>query len=324
MNNKLVFGQYYNAKSIIHNMDARIKMLFSIFFMVTLFIVPRNNFLILGLMAGVIFVIILLSRVPISKYLKSVKYVAMLLIISFIFQLIFNQEGEPLLTYQHNITTINIIISAVILLVFFLIRKYLPLKLIFFILVVIGICYLLGFNIYGTVLKSYDLKIYSGALISGSFIVLRVFVLIMSSTVLTLTTKPTDINNGLESLLMPFEKIGIKTSILAMMISISLRFIPTLFLETEKILKAQASRGVDFNEGRLKDKIVQIVSLLVPMFIISFKRAEDLADAMEARGYIPGEKRTKLVKLQLTAFDVLTLVFGLLILSAVIILRVIL
>ena len=92
-----------------------------------------------------------------------------------------------------------------------------------------------------------------------------------------------------------------------MMISIALRFIPTLFNETNKILKAQASRGVDFNEGKFTEQVKQIVSLLIPMFVISIKRAEDLADAMEARGYIPGEKRTKLVEMKFRLLDYISM-----------------
>jgi energy-coupling factor transport system permease protein len=91
------------------------------------------------------------------------------------------------------------------------------------------------------------------------------------------------------------------------MISIALRFIPTLFNETNKILKAQASRGVDFNEGKFTEQVKQIVSLLIPMFVISIKRAEDLADAMEARGYIPGEKRTKLVEMKFKVLDYISM-----------------
>ena len=93
-----------------------------------------------------------------------------------------------------------------------------------------------------------------------------------------------------------------------MIIAIALRFIPTLINETNKILKAQASRGVDFNEGSLKEKVTQIISLLIPMFVISFKRAEDLSNAMEARGYIIGEKRTKLDELKLKWRDYLCLI----------------
>ena len=119
----------------------------------------------------------------------------------------------------------------------------------------------------------------------------------------------TDLTNAIEWYLKPLEYLKIKTSIFAMMISIALRFIPTLFNETNKILKAQASRGVDFNEGKFMEQVKQIVSLLIPMFVISIKRAEDLADAMEARGYIPGEKRTKLVKMKFKAFDYITISF---------------
>ena len=142
------------------------------------------------------------------------------------------------------------------LVIYFIFRKYLPLKGLIFVIVCLGILYMFKYPIYGNRLVSYEINIYSDGLINGSFIVARVLILIMFTTILTLTTKPTELNDGIESLLSPLEKIHIKTSIFAMMISIALRFIPTLFLEAEKILKAQASRGVDFNEGKLKDKIV--------------------------------------------------------------------
>ena len=103
-----------------------------------------------------------------------------------------------------------------------------------------------------------------------------------------------ELNQGLESLLKPLRFFKLNPSIFTMMIAIALRFIPTLINEANKILKAQASRGVDFKEGKLKDKIGQIISLIVPMFVIAYRRAIDLSDAMEARGYIPGEKRTKI------------------------------
>ena len=155
-------------------------------------------------------------------------------------------------------------------------------------------------------------------LFSALFIVLRVLTLIMFCNILTLTTKPTDLNNALESLLKPLEKIKIKTSIFAMMVSIALRFIPTLFNEMDRILKAQASRGSDFNEGSLRQKIKQVISILVPMFIISFKRADDLSLAMEARGYIPGEKRTKINILKMKFFDyVLLILFNLLLIGLI-------
>ena len=107
-----------------------------------------------------------------------------------------------------------------------------------------------------------------------------------------------------------------------MMISIALRFIPTLINETTKILRAQASRGVDFNEGKIKDKIFQIVSLLVPMFAISYNKAEDLANAMEVRGYIPGEVRTRINVLKYRLADVLTFVFMIIFFGLVILFKI--
>ena len=165
-------------------------------------------------------------------------------------------------------------------------------------------------------------KNYDSGLITGSFLVLRVFVIIIASTTLTLTTKPTDLTNAIEWYLKPLEALKIKTSIFAMMISIALRFIPTLFNETNKILKAQASRGVDFKEGSLFEQIKQIISLLVPMFVISFKRAVDLADAMESRGYIPGAKRTRVTKLSFHFRDLVSFVLVAGLLTTLIVLRV--
>ena len=128
------------------------------------------------------------------------------------------------------------------------------------------------------------------------------------TSLLTLSTMTTDINNGLEGILSPLKLLHINVGVFSMLISLTLRFIPTLIEESRKIMKAQASRGVDFEEGKLKDKIKQIISLLIPMFVISFKRADELSNAMEARGYVIGEKRTKLDELKLKWRDCLCLV----------------
>lgn len=319
--NNLSFGQYYHTNSSIHKMDARTKIIVSILFMIGLFVIPRNNFMLLGLFILFTIVVVLLTKVPIKKFLKSIKFVTYLLVFSFVFQVIFNRGGELLYTLNHNLTIANIAICLVVLILLFCFKKKIPLFFIVFLIVLVGGFIFLQYPIYGKVLTNYNINIYTEGVLTGSFVILRVLVLIVSSAILTLTTKPTDLNNGLESLLKPFGK---KTSILAMMISIALRFIPTLFQETDKILKAQASRGVDFNEGKLREKISQVVSLLVPMFIISFKRAADLADAMEARGYIPGEKRTKLVKMKFTIKDVIYMFSVVLLITSVILYRVIL
>ncbi|ERJ12356.1 energy-coupling factor transporter transmembrane component T family protein [Haloplasma contractile] len=150
-------------------------------------------------------------------------------------------------------------------------------------------------------------KIHEGALTRGAQIILRLILIVSFTSLLTFTTKPTDLTVGLESVFSPLKIIKFPAAELALMISISLRFIPTLLEETQKIMKAQTSRGADFTDGKLKEKVLQIVSLLVPMFIISFKRAEDLANAMEARGYIPGKERTRLNQLKLKLRDYLYL-----------------
>ncbi len=321
--NKIAFGQYYHSNSLIHRMDPRIKIIITMLFMISIFIVPTNNFILLSGLFLLAIIVIILTKVPLTRYLGSLKQIVFLLIFSFIFQVLFTNTGELLYTVQNQLTYVNIAVGVLVLIIYILIKKYLPLRFICFLLLIVGIVCLLQYPIYGKVLTTYNINIYSQGLINGSFIIYRVLILIMFTTVLTLTTKPTDLNNGLDSLLSPLEKMHIKTSIFSMMISIALRFIPTLFLEADKILKAQASRGVDFNESRLKEKIVQIVSLLVPMFIVSFKRAEDLAVAMEARGYVPGEKRSKINILKIKLSDILWLLLFIMVVVCLIIYRVI-
>ncbi|TRM11200.1 energy-coupling factor transporter transmembrane protein EcfT [Lentibacillus cibarius] len=146
-------------------------------------------------------------------------------------------------------------------------------------------------------------KIYSGAIIQGFAISMRFFLLILVTSLLTLTTTPIEITDAIEDMLHPLKKLRFPVHELALMMSISLRFIPTLMQETEKISKAQASRGVDFRTGPIKERIKAIVPLLVPLFVSAFKRAEELAMAMEARGYQGGEGRTKLRELKLEKKD---------------------
>jgi energy-coupling factor transport system permease protein len=137
------------------------------------------------------------------------------------------------------------------------------------------------------------LSIYEEGLRQAIFISLRFLLLVMMTSILTLTTTPIEVTDGMESLLQPFKRLGLPVHELALMMSISLRFIPTLMQETEKIMKAQTARGVEFTSGPLKERLKAVIPLLVPLFINSFKRAEELANAMEARGYRGGEGRTK-------------------------------
>ncbi|HCV55448.1 MAG TPA: transporter [Erysipelotrichaceae bacterium] len=185
-------------------------------------------------------------------------------------------------------------------------------------------CFLLIINILvvktGTVLFSIgSFAVYSDAVLQTAYIVVRLLLMIMVTTTLTATTKPLDMTLGIEDLLQPFGKIGVPYHEIAMLISIALRFIPDLIDETNRILKAQESRGVDMQEGKLKEKIMAILSLIVPLFVSAFQRAEDLANAMEARGYAPGEPRTRYKVLKMRGTDWLLLGFaaGLLVLMIV-------
>lgn len=158
------------------------------------------------------------------------------------------------------------------------------------------------------VVDIFGFKIYSDAIFQTLYISVRLMLMIMITTILTATTKPLDLTLGIEDLLAPFKRFKVPAHEIAMMISIALRFIPTLIEETDRIMKAQASRGVDLQEGKFKEKIMAILSLIVPLFVSSFQRAEDLADAMEARGYIPQARRTRYKQLKRTPKDVVLII----------------
>ena len=150
----------------------------------------------------------------------------------------------------------------------------------------------------------YSFTLYSDAVFQTLYIMVRLTLMIVITTLLTVSTKPMDLTLGIEDLLSPFKRIGLPSHEIAMMISIALRFIPTLIDETNRIMKAQASRGVDLKEGSFKEKIMAILSLIVPLFVSSFQRAEELADAMEARGYVVAQHRTRYKQLKPTYRDI--------------------
>lgn len=149
----------------------------------------------------------------------------------------------------------------------------------------------------------FTIEIHLGGVVQGFAISMRFFLLILVTSLLTLTTTPIEITDAIEDMLHPLKKIKFPVHELALMMSISLRFIPTLMQETGKISNAQASRGVDFKTGPLKDRLKAVVPLLVPLFVSAFKRAEELAMAMEARGYRGGVGRSKLRELKLKKRD---------------------
>lgn len=147
------------------------------------------------------------------------------------------------------------------------------------------------------------LKITDKGLKTAIFMAIRLVYLIIGSSIMTLTTTPNDLTDGLEKLMGPLKKIHVPVHEIAMMMSIALRFIPILMEETDKIMKAQLARGADFESGNLIQKVKAMVPLLVPLFISAFRRANDLAMAMEARCYRGGDGRTKMKPLKYAGRD---------------------
>lgn len=323
MNDKMVFGQYVNSNSWLHKLDPRTKIIVLFLLMIGIFLI-NNVYILLGCF-GFVMLIALTSKIPLRKFLNSFKMVAMLLIFTTLFQLIFNKNGDIItingvqLMQVFDLTVLSLVIDLSLLILYILSGKFIKkFRLLLFVLILFVGFYIQTVIEVSPLIVSYTISLHSEAVLNASIVLVRVLTLISLSALLTLTTKPTDLNSGIEGIFKPLRFLKAQISIFAMMISIALRSIPTLINESQRILKAQASRGVDFNEGTLKDKINQIVSLLVPMFVISYKKAEDLAYAMEARGYIPGKDRTKLEVLKYKVSDIFVYIFLLLFIGAIV------
>ena len=153
--------------------------------------------------------------------------------------------------------------------------------------------------------------IYWDSFYQCGYIILRLILMIALTMVLTSTTKPMDLTYAFEWYMTPLKVIKFPVHEIAMTLSIALRFIPTLLDETDRIMKAQASRGVDFNRGGLAKRFKAVISLIIPLFVSAIQRSEELSDAMEARGYDPRAKRTRYRKLTFTWRDIIAIVFGL-------------
>lgn len=241
MLNDVTFGQYYPAKSFVHSLDPRTKLLFLIAYIVAIFI--ADTFYGMILCALVLAVTVIAARVPFGSVLRSVKGILFILIITSLLNLFFH-GGEHLLTPENWV-----------------------------------------------------IKIYREAIVYTVFLLLRLFLLVMASAVLTLTTTPVRLTDGIESLLTPLKWIKFPVHELALIMSIALRFIPTLIDETNRIIAAQKARGADFESGSIIKRIKAVVPILIPLLISAFRRAEELGDAMDARCYSGSKNRTKYKKL---------------------------
>ncbi len=202
----------------------------------------------------------------------------------------------------------------------YIIKGLKPLKVIIIITFVINIFMTQGTPIF----VMGPLKVTAEGVYQAFFMAIRLMLLVMGTSLLTLTTSPISLTDGIENLLNPFKKIGVPAHELAMMMTIALRFIPTLSEETDKIMKAQMARGADFESGNIISRAKSLVPLLVPLFISAFRRADELAMAMEARCYRGGDNRTRMKELKMTGKDTIALGATALLIGILIIHRVIL
>lgn len=164
-------------------------------------------------------------------------------------------------------------------------------------------------NTLGVAFSINGFVVYYDSFAEAARIIMRLVMMIMITMILTATTRPLDLTFALEWYMYPLRVFHFPVSEIAMMLSIALRFIPTLLDDADRIMKAQSSRGVDFKHGKLKEKIVGITSLIIPLFVSSFIRSDDLASAMECRGYDPREKRSRYRVYKFYFGDILSIIF---------------
>ncbi len=301
-----VIGQYVKGNSWIYRLDPRVKIISLILLIVITFLMP-NLLYITGLL-GVLMVLIITTRIPLLRLLKGLKALIFLLAFTFVVQVAYQQEGSLLISESFSFGVYALIFTIFVSLFWFITQKYVPFRFLY-LLIMIVLVFLFQYYVKdGIMFSTYNINVYQSGLERAGYVFLRVVIVVLLSSMLTFSTSSTDLNNGMESVLSPLKVIKVPVSEISMMLALTLRFIPTLLQETNKIMKAQASRGVDFKESNIKQKAMQIVSLLVPMFVISFSRAEDLANAMESRGYVIGAPRTKYDEMKLRFLDFMTLI----------------
>lgn len=317
--NNITFGQYVPGDSWVYKLDPRVKIILTILLIVILFLIPNLIGMFIALVAFL--VMFLSTRISLWKVIKGLRPVLFLLAFTIVLQLIYTTGNSESVLYNFNmqIGLFQLLILIGIFIFYLFTKKFIPLKIIYLLIIAVGmflILWLVKFDSF--VWKDFNFIVYKEGVDNAVFIFVRIVLMIGITSLLTLSTMSIDINNGLEGVLSPLKLLKINVGIFSMLVSLTLRFIPTLLMESKKIMNAQASRGVDFQEGKLKDKVVQIISLLIPMFVISFKRAEDLSNAMETRGYIIGAKRTKLDELKLRWRDYVAIFISLALLALVI------
>lgn len=234
----IALGQYYPADSPIHRLDARIKVILTILYIVCTFLC--KNILCFAALVAVSILLILVSRIPLKTVFRAIRPLIFIMMFTAVLNLFFT-KGEVLLW------------------------------------------------------RFWKLEIYMEGIYSAVFMMVRIISLVLGTSIfLTYTTTPIALTDAIESLLAPLRVIRLPVHEFAMMMSIALRFIPTLMEETSKIMNAQKARGVDFSSGGLVRRAKALIPILIPLFVSSFRRADELATAMECRCYRGGKGRTKM------------------------------
>ena len=269
----VTFGQFYPARSFVHKMDPRVKILIIIAYIVFIFLI-RNFFgflpIALFLTAAIAF-----SRVPIASVLRSIRAILVLVIFAALLNL---------LLYGGSDATV--------------------------------------LEIGGVQLKWLIFSITDKGLISAAFMSLRLILLVLGTCLLTLTTTPMDLTEGIESLLTPLKWVKFPVHELALIMSIALRFIPTLMEETDRIVSAQKSRGADFESGNIFSRMGAMVPILIPLLVSAFRRAEELGDAMDSRCYSGAKGRTKYKVLKVGLRDLFGTIFAVAVFAGIILLNI--
>ncbi|MDD6099003.1 MAG: energy-coupling factor transporter transmembrane component T [Oscillospiraceae bacterium] len=242
----ITIGQFFPGDSLIHRLDPRFKIIITLIFIVMLFIGDSVWCLVLGAVFTVMAV--LMSKIPVKMFAKSIKPLLPFLLITALLNLFFVTSGE--------------------------------------------VCWQWKF-----------IKITTGGINISLFMIVRIVLLISGSSLLTYTTSPITLTDAIERLLSPLKKLKFPVHELAMMMSIALRFIPTLIEETDRIMAAQKARGAELDSGKLMARVKNMISIMIPLFVSAFRRADELASAMECRCYNGGEGRTRLRQLKAAPRD---------------------
>lgn len=261
----ITIGQYYKGDSLVHKMDGRAKIIFTVLFVVMIFLC--KNFLSLLLVGLFVFLSMLLCGVPFKVFFKSLKPIVPIVIFTAVLNIFYIGGGD----------------------------WEIPLFL--------------------------GIKITEKGVSTAIFMAVRIVFLIIASSILTYTTVPTTLTDAIEKLLSPLKLFKVPVHTLAMMMTLALRFIPTLIEEIEKITNAQKARGADFEGGKLMDKVKAVVPILIPLFVSSFRRAYELSFAMSCRCYTGGEGRTRMKQMKLHLRDGFGLAYFILGITAVVLLN---